>query len=77
LINLRVDFESGTALKTALSFESLHRKNDGRNGDEKTKSWRYLVFPYVGAFPFVRDADKPSNVKDQENHSQFFSIHSI
>jgi hypothetical protein len=25
----------------------------------------------------VRDADKPSNVNNQDNHSQFFSIHSI
>jgi hypothetical protein len=37
----------------------------------------YPVLPYVGAFAFVRDADKPSNVNNQDNHSQFFSVHSI
>jgi hypothetical protein len=37
----------------------------------------YPVLPYVGAFAFVMDADKPSNVNNQDNHSQFFSIHSI
>jgi hypothetical protein len=26
----------------------------------------------VGAFAFVRDADKPSNVNNQDNHSQLF-----
>jgi hypothetical protein len=35
------------------------------------------VLPDVGVFTFVRDADKPSNVNNQDNHSQFFSIHSI
>jgi hypothetical protein len=37
----------------------------------------YPVLPYVGALAFVRDADKPSNVNNQDNQSQFSSIHSI
>jgi hypothetical protein len=43
----------------------------------KQTEFRYPVLPYVGAFAFVRDADKPSNVNTQDNHSHFFSIHSI
>jgi hypothetical protein len=27
------------------------------------------VLPDLGAFAFVRDADKPSNVNNQDNHS--------
>jgi hypothetical protein len=41
----------------------------------RMKSKSCPVLPYVGAFAFVRDAEKPSNVNSQDNHSQFLSIH--
>jgi hypothetical protein len=49
----------------------------GKEAMRKLFVFVYLVLPDIGAFAFVRDSDKPSNVNNQDNHLQFFSIHSI